>query len=83
MRAGLHTGRVPIDADFTVVLRGYDIAEVDAVVQRAHEALASDSPAMRISAREELRQIAFRVRFRGYDRMQVDEYLRRAAALLA
>jgi DivIVA domain-containing protein len=74
---------VPIDVDFTVVLRGYDIAEVDAVVQRAHEALASDSPAMRTSAREELRQIAFRVRFHGYDRMQVDEYLRRAAALLA
>jgi DivIVA domain-containing protein len=73
----------PIDVDFTVVLRGYDIAAVDGVVQRAHDALASGSPAARAAAREELRQIAFQVRFRGYNRMQVEEYLRRAAALLA
>lgn len=73
---------MPIDVDFTVVLRGYDIAAVDAVVQHAHDALASDSPAARASVREELRQVAFRVRFRGYDRMQVDEYLRRMAAHL-
>jgi hypothetical protein len=74
---------VPIDVDFIVVLRGYDIAAVDGIVQRTHDALASDSPAVRASAREELREIAFRVRLRGCDRMQVDEYLRRAAALHA
>jgi DivIVA domain-containing protein len=74
---------MPVDVDFTVVLRGYDIATVDAVVQRAHEVLASDSPAVRASARAELEHTAFRVRFRGYDRMQVDEYLRQAAAHLA
>lgn len=73
----------PIDVDFTVVLRGYDIAAVDGVVQRTHDALSSGSPAARAAAREELRQIAFRVRFRGYHRMQVDEHLHRAAALLA
>jgi hypothetical protein len=31
--AGPDTGRVPIDVDFTVVLRGYDIAAVDGIVQ--------------------------------------------------
>ena len=30
---GLDTGRVPIDVDFTVVRRGYDMAAVDGIVQ--------------------------------------------------
>ena len=81
--AGLHTGWVTINMDFTVALRGYDSAAVDAVVQRAHEALASNSPAVRAAARAELQRSTFRVRLRGYDRMQVDEYLRQLATRLA
>jgi DivIVA domain-containing protein len=75
--------RLPIDVDFTVVLRGYEMAAVDGLVRRTQGTLASGSPAARAAAREELQQVAFRVCFRGYDRTQVDEYLRRAAALLA
>lgn len=68
---GDHTG-------FTVVLRGYDQAEVDALMRRLEKALASTDPALRASVRAELNQPEFRVRMRGYDREQVDEYLRRA-----
>jgi DivIVA domain-containing protein len=77
--AALHPGVMTVEADFTMVMRGYDVAAVNAVVQRAREALASDDPGVRASAREELRQVAFPVRFRGYDRGQVDEYRRRTA----
>ena len=80
---GVHTGRMTIDMDFTVALRGYDPAEVDAVVRRVHEALASDDPAVRASARAELAHTTFRVRLRGYDRRQVDEYLHRMQTQLA
>ena len=79
----MHTDRMTIDMDFTIALRGYDPAEVDAVVRRAHEALASDDPAVRASARAELARAALRVRLRGYDRGQVDEYLRHLEARLA
>lgn len=73
---GDHTG-------FTVVLRGYDPAEVDAMMLRIDKALASADPALRASVRAELSQPGFRVRMRGYDRLQVDEYLRRAIDRLA
>jgi DivIVA domain-containing protein len=72
-----------VDVDFTMVMRGYDIAAVNAVVQRAREAVASDDAGVHASIREELRQIAFPVRFRGYDREQVDEYFRRTATQLS
>lgn len=72
-----------IDTDFTIALRGYDAAAVDAVVRRVHEALASDDPAVRAAARTELAHATFRVRLRGYDRGQVDEYLRHLEARLA
>jgi DivIVA domain-containing protein len=68
--------------DFTVVLRGYDRAEVDSLVERVHDATASDSPTTRASAREELRRSVLRVRLRGYDRAQVDDYLRLMAEQL-
>jgi DivIVA domain-containing protein len=73
---------VTMYADFTVVLRGYDRAEVDSLVERVHDATASDSPTARASAREELRRRVLRVRLRGYDRAQVDEYLRLMAEQL-
>ncbi len=74
----LHNGRVPIDTNFIIVLRGYDPAEVDAAVRRVQQALMSVSPEVRASVRDELRRSVFRVRIRGYDRGEVDEYVRRA-----
>jgi DivIVA domain-containing protein len=68
---------------FTVVLRGYDIAEVDAMVQRLEKALTSSDPVLRASVRAELNQPALRLRLRGYDRVQVDAFLRRFIDRLA
>jgi DivIVA domain-containing protein len=78
-----HTGVVGDHKGFTVVLRGYDAAEVDAMLNRIQKALASADPAMRASVRAELNHPAFRVRLRGYDRVQVDDYLRKAIDRLA
>jgi DivIVA domain-containing protein len=68
---------------FTVVLRGYDPAEVDALLDRVRAALASTDPAVRASVRTELNRPAFHIRLRGYDRFQVDDYLRTAIDRLA
>jgi DivIVA domain-containing protein len=68
---------------FTVVLRGYDPAEVDALLERIRAALAATDWVTRRNMREELAHVALRVKFRGYDRIQVDEYLRRAIDRLA
>jgi DivIVA domain-containing protein len=68
---------------FTTVLRGYDAGEVDAMLRRVQEALASADPAARASVRAALDHVAFSVRMRGYDRTQVDEYLRKAVDRLA
>ncbi|HYN93332.1 MAG TPA: DivIVA domain-containing protein [Pilimelia sp.] len=57
---------------FLVALRGYDMAQVDAVLTRADDALASGSEALRATAREELQSVQFRQRFRGYARHEVD-----------
>ena len=68
---------------FTVVLRGYDAAAVDAMLERIRTALASTDGALRASVRDELNNSAFPVRLRGYDRREVDDYLRRAIDRLA
>jgi DivIVA domain-containing protein len=68
---------------FTVVLRGYDPGEVDAMLARIKTALASADPAMRASVRTELDHPEFHIRLRGYDRVQVDDYLRKAVDRLA
>jgi DivIVA domain-containing protein len=68
---------------FTVVLRGYDTREVDALLERIQQALASTDPAMRASVRTEVNAAALRIRLRGYDRAQVDDYLLRAIDRLA
>lgn len=73
---GDHTG-------FTIVLRGYAIAEVDALLARIQQAVGATDPALRASVREELNNPALRVRFHGYDRTEVDDYLRRAVDRLA
>ena len=68
---------------FSVVLRGYDAAEVDAMLQRIQNALASADPNKRASVREELDHSVFHIRMRGYDRTEVDDYLRKAIDRLA
>jgi len=68
---------------FTVVLRGYDVATVDAMLERVRRAIASTDAAVRASVRGELNHPALPVRLRGYDRAEVDEYLRRAIDRLA
>nr|MDT0663515.1 DivIVA domain-containing protein [Micromonospora sp. DSM 115978] len=68
---------------FTIVLRGYDIAEVDRVLTQADEAVSSGSDSLRSAAREVLRDTNFRMRLRGYDRSQVDEAIRDRTKRLA
>jgi DivIVA domain-containing protein len=68
---------------FTVVLRGYDTGEVDAMLNRIQEALASADPAVRASVRTALDHPVFRVRLRGYNRIEVDDHLRKAIDRLA
>ena len=68
---------------FTVVLRGYDTGEVEAMLKRVKTALASADPAMRASVRTELDNPAFHIRMRGYDRIEVDAYLRKVIDRLA
>jgi DivIVA domain-containing protein len=68
---------------FTVVLRGYDIAEVEAMLERIRRAAASGDAALRATMRQELSTPTLRVRLRGYDRIEVDEYIRRAIDRLA
>lgn len=71
-----------IEVEFDIVIRGYDRAEVDQVVQRLEEALNCDSAEVRASLRQELRHLSFTVRLRGYDRRQVDSYIREASSQL-
>ncbi|UQU62441.1 DivIVA domain-containing protein [Couchioplanes caeruleus] len=60
---------------FTVVLRGYDRAQVDAAIGRADAALSSGSETMRASARADLAGQAFDRVLRGYDTREVDRAL--------
>jgi len=63
------------DVPFLIVLRGYDIAEVDALISRADAALGSADPATRAAVARELLGPGLRIRLRGYDRLQVDKRL--------
>jgi len=78
-----HTDLVGDHRGFTIVLRGYDVAEVDAMLERIRKAVASTDRALRASVRGELNHPALRVGLRGYDRIEVDDYLRRAIDRLA
>jgi DivIVA domain-containing protein len=68
---------------FKVVIRGYDVDDVDAIMERIRKAAASTDRAFRASVRGELNHPALHVRARGYDRVEVDDYLRRAIDRLA
>jgi DivIVA domain-containing protein len=69
--------------EFTVVLRGYDRAEVDFLIDRVDGALAAGNPTFRVMVARELRTARLPVAVRGYDRAQVDDFLTRTAAMLA
>jgi DivIVA domain-containing protein len=59
------------DIEFSMVLRGYDPAEVDKLIHLANQALASPDPAQRADVERKLRQLNLPISLRGYDRTQV------------
>ena len=71
------------DVQFMFVLRGYDPAEVNDLIQQANRALASTDSATRSEVERRLRQPNLRIRMRGYDRSQVDARLAVLADQLA
>ncbi|WP_229075868.1 DivIVA domain-containing protein [Actinoplanes sp. DH11] len=50
---------------FTIVLRGYDMAQVDDVLTRAEQAVASGNGSLRAAARHELEGVVFPWKPRG------------------
>lgn len=71
------------DVQFSIVLRGYDQAEVDELIRQANRALALTDPAARAEVERKLRQPELQTRMRGYDRSQVDARLAILADQLA
>jgi hypothetical protein len=71
------------DADFTVVLRGYETVPVDELIRLGRQALDSADPALRQRAKARIDQAGIAVALRGYDRGQVDAHLAELAKLLA
>jgi len=62
-----------------VVLRGYRIAETDALLATVDAALEGDDPFRRAEALRAIHEARLPVVFRGYDRGMVDSHLERAA----
>lgn len=73
----------PTPVEFEVVLRGFEIAAVDRLVEQIGLALESGSATARAGAAAAVRQAVFAVKFRGYARHQVDQFLQQAARDLA
>ena len=67
---------------FQLALRGYDRADVDALISQIVPALDSRDPALTAKALSSLGEAAFAIRMRGYDRAAVDAYLDQARARL-
>jgi DivIVA domain-containing protein len=63
------------DIQLTIVLRGYNPAEVDELIEQANRALASTDPATRSEVERKLRNPELRTQLRGYNRSQVQEVL--------
>jgi hypothetical protein len=64
-----------MSSKFLIVMRGYDMRQVDEVAQLADAALSSTDKEERHTAITRLRSSKFRVKFRGYSRPQVDNYI--------
>lgn len=58
-----------------IVLRGYRVAETDALLATVGSALAGDDPFRRADALRALAGAALPVVLRGYDRARIDAYL--------
>ncbi|GIH20798.1 hypothetical protein Raf01_89700 [Rugosimonospora africana] len=58
-----------------MALRGYAVDEVDALVERAEEALATRDTVLRWNVRDALRTANFNTSLRGYNRRQVAMFL--------
>jgi DivIVA domain-containing protein len=71
------------DVQFSIVLRGYDRAEVDGLIKQGNLALMSSDPSERSAVERTLRQPELTTRMRGYDRSQVDRQLAILADQLA
>ncbi|AGZ42924.1 hypothetical protein AFR_23270 [Actinoplanes friuliensis DSM 7358] len=65
-----------------MVLRGYEPAAVDALLDQAEAATASADESVQAAARGALQDASFAVALRGYDRLQVDEEVGRLRAAL-
>ena len=68
--------------EFTITLRGYEMAGVDNLVARAQDALTRPA-ARRMAVREEIMSARPKVAMRGYTVTEVDTYLRGMADRLA
>jgi DivIVA domain-containing protein len=77
----LGAAQPPGEADFTVVLRGYDQGEVDDLIRLARTALAEPATDRR-TIKQKIGTATPTVVLRGYDRGQVDAYLTQLAASL-
>jgi DivIVA domain-containing protein len=60
---------------FPIMMRGYDIHEVDEVAAMVDDALKSTEQQIRGAAISRLRAVQFRMKLRGYSRLQVDNYI--------
>ncbi|WP_176985241.1 DivIVA domain-containing protein [Asanoa ishikariensis] len=67
----------------TIVLRGYRIAETDALFAKAEAAIGENDPFRRAAALRAIAEARLPVSFRGYDRGQVDAHLSRVTEALA
>ncbi|MEV6810581.1 DivIVA domain-containing protein [Micromonospora sp. NPDC051296] len=79
-------GRAGFDEPlFEVALRGYNTNQVDELVQRCEDALASGRASQRHEVKAELDRARgdLLLGLRGYDRRQVDRYLERVSVELA
>jgi DivIVA domain-containing protein len=75
-RPGEGDRAVPASPGFAVVLRGYDVEQVDNLIEMLQDAARSGDPQRRAEARAGLDNVTLRTAMRGYDREQVDGYLR-------
>ena len=60
---------------FNVVFLGYDVRQVDELLQRIDRALMSGSEVQRARARQALREATLNRRLRGYPKRQVQRLL--------
>jgi DivIVA domain-containing protein len=74
-RPGEGAGTVPVSDGFTVGLRGYDVEQVEELIERLQDAIRSQDPFRRSEALAALSGTKLRTAMRGYDREQVDSYL--------